>query len=79
MVKDSRITEWEEKELTKSLARFPERKENFKNHGNEEIPRISFPEDINDSYISEIGFPGRYPFRNTDIRGSRMTDPAGRN
>ena len=74
MSKDSRIKEWEENELAKSTVRFPERKEHFTNHGKEEIPRISFPENIDDSYISELGFPGRYPF----TRGVQPTMYRGR-
>ena len=74
MAKDARVTEWEEKELAKSISRFPERKKHFKNHGSEEIPRISFPENIDDCYISEIGFPGRYPY----TRGVQPTMYRGR-
>ncbi len=74
MSKDSRIKEWEENELAKSTARFPERKEQFTNHGQEEIPRISFPANMDDSYISELGFPGRYPF----TRGVQPTMYRGR-
>ncbi len=74
MAKDTRITGWEEKELAKSLIRSPERKRHFNNHGNEEVPRISFPENIDDHYVSEIGFPGRYPF----TRGVQPTMYRGR-
>ena len=74
MSKDARIKEWEENELAKGTARFPERKEHFTNHGQEEVPRISFPENIDDSYISELGFPGRYPF----TRGVQPTMYRGR-
>ncbi|MGD9159873.1 MAG: methylmalonyl-CoA mutase family protein [Desulfobacteraceae bacterium] len=74
MSKDKRINEWEENELAKSTARFPERKERFTNHGQEEIPRISFPENMDDNYISELGFPGRYPF----TRGVQPTMYRGR-
>ncbi|MBN1903873.1 MAG: methylmalonyl-CoA mutase family protein [Deltaproteobacteria bacterium] len=74
MGKDKRITEWEEKELAKSLARSPERKDRFTNHGNEEIPRISFPEKLDDKFISATGFPGRYPF----TRGVQPTMYRGR-
>ncbi|MBN2418833.1 MAG: methylmalonyl-CoA mutase, partial [Deltaproteobacteria bacterium] len=74
MVKDSRIKEWEESELAKSIGRFPERKEHFTNHGQEEIPRITFPDEIDDRYISELGFPGRYPF----TRGVQPTMYRGR-
>ncbi|NLA74808.1 MAG: methylmalonyl-CoA mutase family protein [Deltaproteobacteria bacterium] len=74
MGKDNRIIEWEQKALAKSLARFPERKERFYNHGNEEIPRVLFPEKLSDKYISDIGFPGRYPF----TRGVQATMYRGR-
>lgn len=74
MGKDARIKEWEENELAKSTGRFPERKEYFTNHGQEEIERVSFPENIDDNYISEIGFPGRYPF----TRGVQPTMYRGR-
>ena len=74
MSKDARIKEWEENELAKSTARFPERKEQFTNHGREEIPRISFPGNIDDGYISGLGFPGRYPF----TRGVQPTMYRGR-
>ena len=74
MVKDVRINEWEENELSKSIGRFPERKKHFTNHGQEEIPRISFPENIDDKYVSELGFPGRYPF----TRGVQPTMYRGR-
>ncbi len=74
MTKDKRITEWEQNELAKNLARSPERKEHFRNHGNEEIPRILFPEKLDDKYISDIGFPGRYPF----TRGVQPTMYRGR-
>jgi len=74
MPKDPKIADWEEKELAKSLSRFPERKEKFTNHGGEEIPRVGMPETIDEEYLEKIGFPGRYPF----TRGVQPTMYRGR-
>jgi methylmalonyl-CoA mutase, N-terminal domain len=74
MPKDPKIADWEEKELAKSLNRFPERKEKFTNHGGEEIPRVVMPETIDEEYLEKIGFPGRYPF----TRGVQPTMYRGR-
>lgn len=74
MGKDIKIKDWEEKELSKSIGRFPERKKIFTNHGQDEIPRVLFPEDIDDRYEDNIGFPGRYPF----TRGVQPTMYRGR-
>jgi len=43
MGKHPRLKEWEEKELQKSVSRFPERKAQFINHGGDVVPRISLP------------------------------------
>lgn len=74
MGKDDRVKDWEEKELAKSTGRFPERKNPFTNHGQDEIPRLLFPENIEESYVDNIGFPGRYPF----TRGVQPTMYRGR-
>jgi len=74
MPKHLKIADWEEKELAKSLNRFPERKEKFTNHGGEEIPRVVMPETIDEEYQDKIGFPGRYPF----TRGVQPTMYRGR-
>ena len=74
MPKDKNLAEWEENELAKSLNRFPERKEKFTNHGDEEIPRMVTPETIDDEYLDKISFPGRYPF----TRGVQPTMYRGR-
>jgi methylmalonyl-CoA mutase N-terminal domain/subunit len=74
MPKDPKIADWEENELAKSLNRFPERKEKFTNHGGDEIPRVVMPEIIDEEYLENIGFPGRYPF----TRGVQPTMYRGR-
>ena len=74
MPKHPKIADWEENELAKSLNRFPERKEKFTNHGGEKIPRVVMPENIDEEYLENIGFPGRYPF----TRGVQPTMYRGR-
>jgi len=74
MPKDPKLAEWEENELAKSLNRFPERKEKFTNHGGEEIPRIVTPETIDDQYLDQLAFPGKYPY----TRGVQPTMYRGR-
>lgn len=74
MEKDSKYKDWEEKELSSSLKRFPERKEKFTNHGGEEMPRLAVPVRIDDEYLEKIGFPGRYPY----TRGVQPTMYRGR-
>ncbi len=74
MGKNPELQAWEESELRKSLERFPERKENFTNHGGDEVPRVAFPEDIDDDYLENLGFPGKYPY----TRGVQPTMYRGR-
>jgi methylmalonyl-CoA mutase N-terminal domain/subunit len=74
MPKHPKLVEWEEKELAKSLSRFPERKKKFTNHGGEEIPRLATPENIDDGYLDNLAFPGQYPF----TRGVQPTMYRGR-
>jgi methylmalonyl-CoA mutase N-terminal domain/subunit len=74
MEKNPEYKDWEEKELTSSLKRFPERKEKFTNHGGEEIPRLAVPDSVDKKYLETIGFPGRYPY----ARGVQPTMYRGR-
>jgi methylmalonyl-CoA mutase N-terminal domain/subunit len=74
MRKHPEYKDWEDKELASSLSRFPERKEKFTNHGGEEINRLAVPERIDEKYLENIGFPGRYPY----TRGVQPTMYRGR-
>lgn len=65
---------WQEGSLRKSLDRFPERKPEFTNHGGQEIPRLALPDTIDDNYLTQLGFPGQYPF----TRGVQPTMHRGR-
>ncbi len=68
------LKSWEEGELKKSLDRFPERKERFTTHGGREVPRVAVPEEMDQDYLDNIGFPGRYPY----TRGVQPTMYRGR-
>ncbi len=74
MTADNPFQSWQEGELKSSLARFPERKERFTTHGGREVPRLAVPEEIDENYLENIGFPGRYPY----TRGVQPTMYRGR-
>lgn len=73
-MKNDKLKEWEEGELQRSISRFPERKESFTNHGGQEVSRLAVPESIDEKYLEDIGFPGRFPF----TRGVQPTTYRGR-
>ena len=68
------VKDWQETELAKSLARFPERRETFTCHGGREVERLALPAQVDDQYLDKLGFPGRYPF----TRGVQPTMYRGR-
>jgi len=72
--KDQSILDWELGELAKSLARFPERKNEFTRQGGQTVPRLALPETLDETYEERLGFPGRYPF----TRGVQPTMYRGR-
>ena len=72
--KYSALKDWENSELDKSLARFPERKNQFTCHGGRPVSRLALPEEIDDTYLENQGFPGRYPY----TRGVQPTMYRGR-
>jgi len=65
--------QWEENELKQSCDRFPERKE-FACHGGRKVDRLALPDEIDDHYLSSLGFPGQFPF----TRGVQPTMYRGR-
>ncbi len=65
---------WQEDELARSLARFPERREKFTRHGGAEVPGLALPGEIDDAYVENLGFPGRFPY----TRGVQPTMYRGR-
>ncbi|GIW39538.1 MAG: methylmalonyl-CoA mutase [Candidatus Binatia bacterium] len=66
---------WEEGPLRKTLERTPERRPRFATTSGIEIRRLYTPEDrADENYLSEVGFPGLYPF----TRGVQPTMYRGR-
>jgi len=74
MKKNREVSSWEENELAKSVARFPERREQFTHHGGRPVERLAVPDEIDDRYLEALGFPGRYPY----TRGVQPTMYRGR-
>ena len=57
------VKRWEETTVKKALDRFPERKKRFTSTSHLEFKRLFTPEDLEEfDYISDLGFPGEYPF-----------------
>jgi methylmalonyl-CoA mutase N-terminal domain/subunit len=66
---------WENGPVAKTVARFPERKKEFRTESGIDLPRAAAPVDLRDwGYISRLGFPGEYPF----TRGVQPTMYRGR-
>ena len=66
---------WEERTLTRTLARSPERRPQFTTTSDIEVQRLYTPADhSDDAYLDSIGFPGTYPF----TRGVQPTMYRGR-
>ena len=67
------MKEWQINILKKTLAKFPERKSNFKSDSGIQIERLYIPDEEYD-YVDRLGFPGQYPF----TRGVQPTVYRGR-
>ena len=69
-----RRNKWEATALQKTLSRFPERQEVFKTGSGIPVERIYTPAEVQSEYLSDLGFPGQYPF----TRGVQPTMYRGR-
>ncbi|GAB4312929.1 MAG: methylmalonyl-CoA mutase family protein [Promethearchaeota archaeon] len=57
------LAHWERTCVEPFRARFPERRESFKNLSGIEIKALYTPEDVKDlDYARDLGFPGEFPF-----------------
>jgi len=55
--------DWHENKVEPTVARFSERKDEFKVSSNFEVDRVYSPIDIEDKdYLDEINFPGQFPY-----------------
>ncbi len=68
------LKKWKETTLAKVIARFPERKTEFKTGGNLPIPNVALPAEVDENYTSTLGMPGEYPY----TRGIQPTMYRGR-
>ncbi|MDX1686520.1 MAG: methylmalonyl-CoA mutase family protein, partial [Candidatus Promineifilaceae bacterium] len=69
---------WEETTLQQTLARFPERREQFLTTSSERVDRLYTPLDVAEmDYNQDLGFPGQYPYTRgihaTMYRGKQWT------
>lgn len=65
---------WSRETLKPVLDRFPERKEEFQTSSEIPVERLSVPEGEDANYLSQLGFPGEYPY----TRGVQPTMYRGR-
>lgn len=73
-----RVKFWEDNKVRKSLERFPERKEKFKNSSDIEIKRLYSPADVEElDYETDLNLPSQFPFtrgiQDTMYRGKFWT------
>jgi len=66
--------EWEATTLHRVLNRFPERQSEFQTESSIQVERVYTPPDPPTDYVSDLGFPGQYPF----TRGVQPTMYRGR-
>jgi methylmalonyl-CoA mutase cobalamin-binding domain/chain len=72
---ENTIADWEANELAKVLKRQPESKESYLTASGTILKRVYSQLDVDDTPLSDIGLPGRYPF----TRGPYPTMYRGRN
>ena len=66
--------EWEAGTLQNTVARFPERRTEFKTESGIPVERVCTPADPPTDYVGDLGFPGQFPF----TRGVQPTMYRGR-
>ena len=66
--------EWEATTLHRALNGFPERQSEFQTESSIQVERVYTPPDPPTDYVSDLGFPGQYPF----TRGVQPTMYRGR-
>ncbi len=59
---ESERRRWEKKTLAPASKRYPERKNEFTTSSGIPLPPTLVPQDSEQTYLNELGFPGEYPF-----------------
>ncbi|NMC13005.1 MAG: methylmalonyl-CoA mutase family protein [Chloroflexi bacterium] len=62
MTLESEFNRWKEQTLNPALERFPERKQEFSTSSGITIPHTLIPPDEDPDYMTQLGFPGEYPY-----------------
>jgi methylmalonyl-CoA mutase N-terminal domain/subunit len=62
MTIDHLRTDWEETVLQPFLKKTKEQRERFETLSHIPVERLYLPDDIDNDYAKEVGFPGQYPF-----------------
>jgi len=58
-----KLEKWEETTLQQSLARLPERQDQFITTSSEPVERVYTPLDVAElDYLEDLGLPGEYPY-----------------
>jgi len=65
---------WHKAQVEKTLTRFPEQKDSFTTNSGIPVDRLYTPADVPVDYLTDLGFPGEYPF----TRGVQPTMYRGR-
>ncbi|MBW2463808.1 MAG: methylmalonyl-CoA mutase family protein [Deltaproteobacteria bacterium] len=65
---------WADGPVADATARFPLRKDRFSTLSDVEVPDLATPSDVDLQYLTDLGFPGQYPF----TRGVQPTMYRGR-
>ncbi len=66
--------QWAEGPVEKALSKMPARKTRFSTLSDVEVPDLVTPSDVDLQYLTDLGFPGQYPF----TRGVQPTMYRGR-
>ena len=56
------LSEWRDGTRAQAIARTPERAARFTTQGGLELPDLLTPADVPRDYLSDLGFPGEYPY-----------------
>lgn len=74
MDRDSEYKRWEEELYRPAKQQFPERKNSFQTTSGITVPPIISKDELEETYLEDLGFPGEYPF----TRGVQPTMYRGR-
>ena len=69
MAENDSFNTWQDKCYKPTTQKYPERKTEFKTSSDITVPPVVGPEKVHPNRMSELGYPGEYPF----VRGVQPT------